>query len=30
MEALRSQMEVLELNLQVGFEDRFVDHLILP
>lgn len=30
METLRSQVEVLELNLQEGFEDRFVDHLMLP
>lgn len=30
MEALRDQVEVLELNLQEGFEDRFVDHLMLP
>ena len=30
METLRSQVEVLELNLQDGFEDRFVDHLVLP
>lgn len=30
MEALRSRVEVLELNLQEGFEDRFVDHLMLP
>jgi len=30
METLRSQVEVLELNLQEGFEDRYVDHLMLP
>ncbi len=30
MEMLRSQVEVLELNLQEGFEDRYVDHLMLP
>ncbi|MDD5260367.1 MAG: ASKHA domain-containing protein [Methylacidiphilales bacterium] len=30
MEALRAQVDVLELNLQEGFEDRFVDHLMLP
>jgi uncharacterized 2Fe-2S/4Fe-4S cluster protein (DUF4445 family) len=30
MEDLRSQVEVLELNLQEGFADRFVDHLLLP
>ena len=30
METLRSQVEVLELNLQAGFEDSFVDHLMLP
>ena len=30
MEALRSRVEVLELNLQEGFEDRYIDHLMLP
>jgi uncharacterized 2Fe-2S/4Fe-4S cluster protein (DUF4445 family) len=30
METLRSQVDVLELNLQDGFEDRFIDHLMLP
>jgi uncharacterized 2Fe-2S/4Fe-4S cluster protein (DUF4445 family) len=30
METLRSQVDVLELNLQEGFEDRYVDHLMLP
>jgi len=30
MEELRSQVDVLELNLQDGFEDRYVDHLFLP
>ena len=30
MEELRGQVEVLELNLQDGFEDRYVDHLFLP
>ncbi len=30
MEALHSQVEVLELNLQEDFEDRYVDHLALP
>jgi uncharacterized 2Fe-2S/4Fe-4S cluster protein (DUF4445 family) len=30
MESLRRQVEVLELNLQEGFEDRYVDHLFLP
>ncbi|MDD5198821.1 MAG: ASKHA domain-containing protein [Terrimicrobiaceae bacterium] len=30
MESLRSRVEVLELNLQEDFEDRFVDHLMLP
>lgn len=30
METLRSQVEVLELNLQEGFEDRFIDSLALP
>ncbi len=30
MEALRAQVEVIELNLAEGFEDRYVDHLMLP
>jgi len=30
METLRALVDVLELNLQEGFEDRFVDHLSLP
>jgi uncharacterized 2Fe-2S/4Fe-4S cluster protein (DUF4445 family) len=30
MEELRGKVEVLELNLQDGFEDRYVDHLLLP
>jgi uncharacterized 2Fe-2S/4Fe-4S cluster protein (DUF4445 family) len=30
MESLRFQVEVLELNLQKGFEDRYVDQLSLP
>jgi hypothetical protein len=30
MESLRSQVDVLELNLQEGFEDRYIDHLALP
>jgi uncharacterized 2Fe-2S/4Fe-4S cluster protein (DUF4445 family) len=30
MERLREQVEVVELNLQAGFEDRYVDHLMLP
>jgi len=30
MEALRARVEVLELNLQEGFEDRYIDHLMLP
>ncbi|MCU0787357.1 MAG: ASKHA domain-containing protein, partial [Verrucomicrobia bacterium] len=30
MESLRSRVEVLELNLQEGFEDRYVDQLSLP
>jgi len=30
METLRSRVEVVELNLQEGFEDRYVDHLMLP
>ncbi|MFP4167085.1 MAG: ASKHA domain-containing protein, partial [Opitutales bacterium] len=29
METLRSRVSVLELNLQEGFEDRFVDHMTL-
>jgi uncharacterized 2Fe-2S/4Fe-4S cluster protein (DUF4445 family) len=30
MEALRGRIEVIELNLQPGFEDCFIDHLSLP
>ena len=30
MEALREQVEVIELNLADGFEDRYVEHLMLP
>jgi uncharacterized 2Fe-2S/4Fe-4S cluster protein (DUF4445 family) len=30
MEAMRLQVDVLELNLQEGFEDRYIDHLMLP
>jgi uncharacterized 2Fe-2S/4Fe-4S cluster protein (DUF4445 family) len=30
MEALRSRIEVIELNLQPDFEDRYIDHLSLP
>jgi uncharacterized 2Fe-2S/4Fe-4S cluster protein (DUF4445 family) len=30
MEALREQVEVIELNLAEGFEDRYVEHLMLP
>jgi uncharacterized 2Fe-2S/4Fe-4S cluster protein (DUF4445 family) len=30
MEALRSRIEVIELNLQAGFEDCYIDHLSLP
>jgi uncharacterized 2Fe-2S/4Fe-4S cluster protein (DUF4445 family) len=30
MENLRAQVEVIELNLADGFEDRFVEHLMLP
>ena len=30
MEALRTQVEVIELNLADGFEDRYIDHLMLP
>lgn len=30
MERLRRQVEVVELNLQDGFEDRYIDHLSLP
>ena len=30
MENLRTQMEVIELNLAPDFEDRYVEHLMLP
>ncbi len=30
MEALRERVEVIELNLAEGFEDRYVEHLMLP
>ncbi len=30
MEALRERIEVIELNLEDGFEDRYIDHLSLP
>ena len=30
MENLRAQVEVIELNLADGFEDRYVEHLTLP
>jgi uncharacterized 2Fe-2S/4Fe-4S cluster protein (DUF4445 family) len=30
MENLRTQIEVIELNLAAGFEDRYIDHLMLP
>jgi len=30
MEGLRPRVDVLELNLQEDFEDRYVDHLALP
>jgi uncharacterized 2Fe-2S/4Fe-4S cluster protein (DUF4445 family) len=30
MEALRARIEVVELNLEEGFEDRYIDHLSLP
>jgi uncharacterized 2Fe-2S/4Fe-4S cluster protein (DUF4445 family) len=30
MEALRGRIEVVELNLQPDFEDRYIDHLGLP
>ena len=30
MENLRAQVEVVELNLTDGFEDRYVEHLLLP
>jgi uncharacterized 2Fe-2S/4Fe-4S cluster protein (DUF4445 family) len=30
MDTLRTRVEILELNLQPGFEDRYIDHLCLP
>lgn len=30
MESLRARIEVIELNLQESFEDRYIDHLSLP
>jgi uncharacterized 2Fe-2S/4Fe-4S cluster protein (DUF4445 family) len=30
MESLRACVEVIELNLSDGFEDRYIDHLLLP
>lgn len=30
MEALRTQVDVIELNLVDGFEDHYIDHLMLP
>ncbi len=30
MESLRARIEVIELNLQEAFEDRYIDHLSLP
>ena len=30
MEALREQVSVIELNLADGFEDRYIEHLMLP
>jgi uncharacterized 2Fe-2S/4Fe-4S cluster protein (DUF4445 family) len=30
MENLRTQVEVIELNLTDGFEDRYIEHLLLP
>lgn len=30
MEEIREQMRVIELNLTDGFEDRYVEHLLLP
>jgi len=30
MENLRTQVEVIELNLAPDFEDRYVEHLMLP
>ncbi len=30
MESLREQVQVIELNLADGFEDRYIEHLMLP
>ena len=30
MEAIRNRAKVIELNLQDGFEDCYIDHLMLP
>jgi uncharacterized 2Fe-2S/4Fe-4S cluster protein (DUF4445 family) len=30
MEGIRAQVEVVELNLSEGFEDRYIEHLMLP
>lgn len=30
MESLRKQVKVIELNLTEGFEDRYIEHLMLP
>jgi len=30
LEALREQVQVIELNLTEGFEDRYIEHLMLP
>ena len=30
MERIRTQAEVIELNLDPGFEDRYIDNLSLP
>ena len=30
MEELREEVEVIELNLADGFEDRYIEHLLLP
>ncbi|MEI2723933.1 MAG: ASKHA domain-containing protein [Verrucomicrobiota bacterium] len=30
MESLRDQVEVIELNLAADFEDRYIEHLMLP
>lgn len=30
MEAIRGRTKVIELNLAGGFEDRYIEHLMLP